>query len=105
MVLRFVFSGAPPSLRTFHFPPAGPWRQKTDIIKTLVSIFGTKDVFVEEYRTILAAKLLACENYSPGLASGGRCRCLPRSYEPSCPINRGLPDRLRRTNAHTTHAQ
>ena len=37
--------------------------QKTDVIKMLVSIFGNKDLFIEEYRKILASKLLATSNY------------------------------------------
>eukprot|EP01012_Entosiphon_sulcatum_P033947 TRINITY_DN4299_c0_g1_i4.p1 TRINITY_DN4299_c0_g1~~TRINITY_DN4299_c0_g1_i4.p1 ORF type:complete len:907 (+),score=178.65 TRINITY_DN4299_c0_g1_i4:71-2791(+) len=41
--------------------------RKIDIIKLLVGIFGSKDVFINEYRTILGDRLLAASGYDTTL--------------------------------------
>uniref|UniRef100_A0A669Q588 Anaphase-promoting complex subunit 2 n=1 Tax=Phasianus colchicus TaxID=9054 RepID=A0A669Q588_PHACC len=49
--------------------PAARWkssskRRSSDIISLLVSIYGSKDLFINEYRTLLADRLLHQFNYS-----------------------------------------
>lgn len=39
-------------------------RRSSDIISLLVSIYGSKDLFINEYRTLLADRLLHQFNYS-----------------------------------------
>lgn len=39
-------------------------RRSSDIISLLVSIYGSKDLFINEYRTLLADRLLHQFSYS-----------------------------------------
>uniref|UniRef100_A0A3B3Z8A8 Anaphase-promoting complex subunit 2 n=1 Tax=Periophthalmus magnuspinnatus TaxID=409849 RepID=A0A3B3Z8A8_9GOBI len=43
---------------------SGPKRRSSDIISLLVSIYGSKDIFIDEYRAVLADRLLHQLNYS-----------------------------------------
>ncbi|XP_061761729.1 anaphase-promoting complex subunit 2 [Nerophis ophidion] len=43
---------------------SGPKRRSSDIISLLVSIYGSKDIFINEYRTVLADRLLQQLNYN-----------------------------------------
>lgn len=42
----------------------GPQRRSSDIISLLVSIYGSKDIFIDEYRAVLADRLLHQLNYN-----------------------------------------
>lgn len=42
----------------------GSKRRSSDIISLLVSIYGSKDIFVNEYRDVLADRLLHQHNYN-----------------------------------------
>ncbi|XP_057716916.1 anaphase-promoting complex subunit 2 [Corythoichthys intestinalis] len=42
---------------------SGSKRRSSDIISLLVSIYGSKDIFINEYRTVLADRLLQMPNY------------------------------------------
>lgn len=51
----------------FFFFPAeklGWKRRSSDIISLLVSIYGSKDIFIDEYRAVLADRLLHQVNYN-----------------------------------------
>lgn len=52
-----------PARRALDFP-GGIGSQEKDIVALLVSIYGTTDVFVNEYRSMLADRLLSNINYS-----------------------------------------
>ncbi|XP_077590964.1 anaphase-promoting complex subunit 2 [Stigmatopora nigra] len=43
---------------------SGSKRRSSDIISLLVSIYGSKDIFINEYRTVLADRLLQMPNYN-----------------------------------------
>lgn len=51
-----------PPKRTFDFPTSGD--QGKDILAVLVSIYGSTDLFVMEYQSLLADKLLVNMNYT-----------------------------------------
>lgn len=42
----------------------GSKRRSSDIISLLVSIYGSKDIFIDEYRAVLADRLLHQLNYN-----------------------------------------
>ena len=42
----------------------GSKRRSSDIISLLVSIYGSKEIFIDEYRTVLAHRLLHQLNYN-----------------------------------------
>lgn len=42
----------------------GSKRRSSDIISLLVSIYGSKDIFIDEYRGVLADRLLQQLNYN-----------------------------------------
>lgn len=42
----------------------GSKRRSSDIISLLVSIYGSKDIFINEYRDVLADRLLHQHNYN-----------------------------------------
>lgn len=44
----------------------GSKRRSSDIISLLVSIYGSKDIFIDEYRAVLADRLLHQLNYNTG---------------------------------------
>lgn len=49
----------------FFFPDKmGSKRRSSDIISLLVSIYGSKDIFIDEYRAVLADRLLHQLNYN-----------------------------------------
>jgi anaphase-promoting complex subunit 2 len=39
-------------------------RRKKDIIRSLIDIYGSKDVFIKEYQLILTDRLLGIINYN-----------------------------------------
>ncbi|CAL1587627.1 unnamed protein product [Knipowitschia caucasica] len=43
---------------------SGSKRRSSDIISLLVSIYGSKDIFIDEYRTVLGGRLLQQLNYN-----------------------------------------
>jgi len=50
-----------------HFPfaaDAGQSKRASDIISMLVSVYGSKELFVNEYRILLADRLLSQFNYN-----------------------------------------
>lgn len=42
----------------------GSKRRSSDIISLLVSIYGSKDIFIDEYKAVLADRLLQQLNYN-----------------------------------------
>lgn len=42
----------------------GSKRRSSDIISLLVSIYGSKDIFIDEYKGVLADRLLQQLNYN-----------------------------------------
>lgn len=70
--LEDTFGRREPGLRCFWPLPIRPLlpgkssskRRSSDIVSLLVSIYGSKDLFINEYRTLLADRLLHQSNYS-----------------------------------------
>lgn len=63
-------AGGLPSLRCRSDPPpsagkSSSKRRSSDIISLLVSIYGSKDLFINEYRSLLADRLLHQLSFSP----------------------------------------
>lgn len=54
----------------------GSKHRSSDIISLLVSIYGSKQIFIDEYRTVLADRLLQQLNYS---TARYRCTRIPLS--------------------------
>lgn len=53
-----------PPRRTFDFPTSGVTSSGKDILAVLVSIYGSTDMFVAEYQSLLADKLMSNMTYS-----------------------------------------
>lgn len=55
----------------------GSKRRSSDIISLLVSIYGSKDIFINEYRDVLADRLLHQHNYNTARWACGSCPRIP----------------------------
>lgn len=90
-------SPPPPSLTGVPVPlgKSSSKRRSSDIISLLVSIYGSKDLFINEYRTLLADRLLHQFNYSaersaplppPGVSWAGSSRLPLPGFAPFSPL-------------------
>lgn len=59
------FLSAPPPPPLCHAGKSSSKRRSSDIISLLVSIYGSKDLFINEYRSLLADRLLHQFSFSP----------------------------------------
>ncbi len=64
----------------------GSKRRSSDIISLLVSIYGSKDIFIDEYRGVLADRLLHQLNYNTARYKWTQFDQKVRFFKTSIPI-------------------
>lgn len=72
----------------FFLDKLGSKRRSSDIISLLVSIYGSKDIFIDEYRAVLADRLLHQLNYNTA-------RWVPAPSPTTCSVSRFVSDFFR----------